>query len=278
MKVMGRIETRFKELKEKGEKALIAYIMAGDPSLSATSRLVLDLEEAGADIVELGVPFSDPVADGPTIQRAAGRAIGKGANLRKIISLVQKLRKKTSIPIILMTYYNPVLHYGEQQFINDAVSAGVDGIIIPDLIPDEGEYLIHLCRGNGLDTVFLLAPTSTPERVEIVSRSCTGFLYYVSITGITGAKLMLARGIKKRIKEISKISGMPVAVGFGVSTPEEAADIAAVSDGVIVGSAIVKRIEEGKDIRPFVASLKKPLKKNIKKPLKNALRGKEKNR
>ena len=267
---MGRIESKFKELKAKGEKALIAYIMAGDPSLSATSRLVLDLEEAGADIVELGVPFSDPVADGPTIQRAAGRAIDKGANLRKIISLVQKLRKKTSIPIILMTYYNPVLHYGEQQFVTDAVSAGVDGIIVPDLIPDEGEDLIHLCRGSGLDTIFLLAPTSTPERVDVVSRSCTGFLYYVSITGITGSKLTLARGIKKRIKEISKISGMPVAVGFGVSNANDAANVATIADGVIVGSAIVKRIEEGEDIRPFVASLKK----SLKKPLKNALRSK----
>lgn len=239
------------------EKALIAYIMAGDPSLKETRRLVRGLESAGADIVELGVPFSDPMADGPVIQGAASRAISRGVTLRRVIQTVREIRLDTEIPIILMTYYNPILKYGEGKFVREAVKAGVDGVIVPDLIPDEADDFIVQARRHGLDTIFLLAPTSTPDRVRKVSAACTGFVYYVSMTGITGSRLSVSGKIGRRIKSISRGSGLPVAVGFGVSRPEEAKAMARISDGVIVGSAIVKKIEAGKDVRPFVRSLKK---------------------
>ena len=254
---MSRIKETFDALRARGEKALIAYIMAGDPSLPETAELVLELEAGGADIVELGVPFSDPVADGPTIQRAANRALAGGATLRKVIREVRRIRRRTRIPIVLMTYYNPVLQYGIAACLRDAARAGVDGFIVPDLIPDEAEDFIRVCRREDLDTVFLLAPTSTPERVRIVSSQCRGFLYYVSMTGITGAELRVSSGIGRRIREAGRVSGLPVAVGFGVSKPAEAEAMARLADGVIVGSAIVKRVEAGKPVARFVRSLKR---------------------
>lgn len=256
---MNRIYTVFQELKSQGRKALIPYIMAGDPSLETTERFVIELEEAGANLIELGVPFTDPVADGPTIQRAAERALAGGTTLRKVIATVKRLREKTQIPIITMTYFNPVFKYGVQAFITAAVDAGIDGIIIPDLIPDEADAFIKDARNVELATIFLLAPTSNSKRIRKVAESSTGFIYYVSITGITGQQLVLDGNIRSSIASIRHISDTPIAVGFGISTPEEASSVATLSDGIIVGSAIVRRIAKGEDIKEFVSSLRQAI-------------------
>ena len=251
----------FKQLKSAGKKAFIPYIMAGDPSLERTKDVVLLFEECGADIVELGVPFSDPLADGPTIQRASERALKNGVTLRMVIALVKDLRQVTRVPIVLMTYYNPVFKYGEHDFVKDAKDAGVDGIIIPDLPPEEAEDFIRLSKKLSLDTIFLLAPTSTEDRIKKVIKVSSGFIYYVSVTGITGANLMLDGSMEVLISKIRDYTDKPVAVGFGVSTPSEASAVARISDGVIVGSAIVKRLREDPDeLKNFLVSLRKAIK------------------
>ncbi len=256
---MGRIEKIFKELKKEGRKALIPYIMSGDPSLDVTEKILLDLEEAGADLVELGVPFTDPLADGPTIQRASERSLKQGTTLRKVLNLVRKVRKRTLIPVILMTYYNPVFKMGITEFFKRAADSGVDGVIIPDLIPDEAEDYIHTAREYNIDTIFLLAPTSTEERIKRVIRASTGFVYFVSITGVTGARLIMDRMMRETLNRVKTLSKIPVAVGFGVSNPQEARAVSRLADGVIVGSAIVRLIEQGKDIKRFVKGLKEAI-------------------
>ena len=259
---MNRIEKVFKKLKAQNKKAFIPYIMAGDPSLEKTKEIVLMFEECGADIVELGVPFTDPLADGPTIQRAAERALKNGVTLKKVIALVKDLRQKTKIPLVLMTYYNPVFKYGEERFIADAKDAGVDGVIIPDLPPDEAGEFTRLAKNAAIASIFLLAPTSTEDRIKKVARASTGFIYYVSITGITGAQLLLDGSIEKSINGIRRITDKPVAVGFGVSTPDEAKAVAGVSDGVIIGSAIVKKAQLSleKELRDFLLTLREAIK------------------
>lgn len=254
-----RIGKRFRKLAKEGGKAFIPYIMAGDPSIERTRELVLMLEREGADVIELGVPFSDPLADGPVIQQAAERAVRGGVALRDVIALVADVRKDCKAAIVLMTYYNPIFKYGEEDFVRHAVGAGVDGIIVPDLPPDEAGPLRKLARKSGLDTVFLFAPTSTSERREIVAKASSGFIYYVSIAGITGAALRLQQDAAAHIAHVKEISGKPVAVGFGVSTPEEAAEVAGMADGVIVGSAIVKRTGQP-DLEEFVRSLRAAIK------------------
>ncbi len=241
---MNRIETTLNRLKADNKKAFIPYIMAGDPDLEKTMEHVMLLAECGADIIELGVPFSDPLADGPTIQRAAERALKAGVTLKRIIPFVKKLRQRTQVPIVLMTYYNPVFKYGEDAFIKDSVKAGIDGVIIPDLPPEEGEDFIKLSRAAKFCTIFLIAPTSTKERIEQIVSACTGFVYYVSITGITGSKLMFEKTFKSHIASVKKSTDKPIAVGFGVSTPEDAKMVSQIADGVIVGSAIVKKFYE----------------------------------
>ncbi len=244
---MSRIRDRFRELKRAGKKAFIAYIMAGDPDLGWTAESVLLLERCGVDIIELGVPFSDPVADGPTIQHAAERALRAGVTLTKVLGLVRELREKTEIPIVLMTYYNPVLRYGLERFARDAVRAGVDGVIIPDLPPEEAKELIREAKATGLDTIFLIAPTSTEDRIKTITRASTGFVYYVSMTGITGSHLTLDAQFREHISRVREATDKPIAVGFGVSRPEDAREVASVADGVIVGSAIVKKFYEHPD-------------------------------
>lgn len=256
---MSRISKVFKQLKKTGKKALIPYIMAGDPTLDATKRFVIDLERAGADIIELGVPFTDPLADGPTIQRASERALKQRVTLRKVLPLVSKIRQSTRIPIILMTYYNPVFKFGIEAFVKEAVRAGVDGVIVPDLIPEEADDFIDFARRHRLDTIFLLAPTSTEERIKKVARASTGFIYYVSITGITGAKLSVNESMKKTLHLIKTLTKKPIAIGFGISNPEDASTVAALAEGVIVGSAIVRLIAEGKDIKDFVKNIRKAI-------------------
>lgn len=257
-----KIATTFNRLNAENKKAFIPYIMAGDPDLDTTMEQVLMLKNCGADIIELGVPFSDPLADGPTIQRAAERALKSGVTLKKIIPFVKNLRQHTQIPIILMTYYNPIFKYGEAQFIKDAVNAGVDGVIIPDLPPDEASYLIDMSHEANLDTIFLVAPTSTEKRVKKIIAASSGFIYYVSITGITGSKLVLHEAFREHLSLIRSLTSKPIAVGFGVSTPEEAYKVSRLADGVIIGSAIVKAFHERPDeAKGFILKLKEAIKR-----------------
>ena len=243
----GRLGATFRRLAEKREKALIAYLMAGDPSLEETEGYVVQLAEAGADIIELGVPFSDPIADGPVIQAAAERALRAGATLKKIIGLVRTLRAKTRVPLVLMIYYNTILKYGETAFCKDVTNAGVDGIIVPDLPADEAQGLRAAALAAGLDMIFLLAPTSTPKRQSLVARLSQGFVYYVSLTGITGARLTDTMDVERKVREIRRYTRTPVAVGFGITTADDVRAVAAIADGVIVGSALVKLIAANGD-------------------------------
>lgn len=241
---MNRINRKFRSLKKEKKKAFIAFITAGDPSMQATERLVYELAANGADLIELGVPFSDPLADGPTIQAASERALKHNTNLKDILGLVKKLRKKTDIPLVLMTYYNPVFKYGLEKFAGDSKQAGVDGIIVPDLPPEEGADLNRALRRNGLDMIYLLAPTSAKGRIRSIAAKSKGFIYYVSLTGVTGARAKLPEEISASVKTIKRLTKTPVCVGFGISSPEEARRVARAADGIIVGSAIVKVIEK----------------------------------
>ncbi len=242
---MSRIKSTFNRLKKKKETALISYIMAGDPDLATTKALILEMEKAGCDIIELGAPFSDPLADGPTIQKAAIRSLKNHTNISDVLNLVADIRTHSSTPLVLMTYYNLIFNYGEDRFVNDAVSAGLDGMILPDLPPEEAGTLIPLAKRAGLDMIFLLAPTSTAERIKLICKVSQGFVYYVSLTGVTGARETVPISVQESIKKIKQGTDKPVAVGFGISTPDQASQVAFWgADGVIVGSAIVKVIEE----------------------------------
>lgn len=257
----SRISRTFISLRKQNNKAFIAYIMAGDPNIQRTKEMVRILEDCGVDIIELGVPFSDPLADGPVIQAAAQRALEDGTTLHTVIDLVADLRKTTRIPITLMTYYNPIFKYGEATFVEAAYSAGVDGIIVPDLPPDEAEGMIKLTKQKPFDLIFLLAPTSTDERIIKISKASRGFIYYVSITGITGSKLSLDPAIESHMNRIRSVSNTPIAVGFGISTPDEASLVARFADGVIIGSAIVRKVNEpDEDIRTYLHSLRESIK------------------
>jgi tryptophan synthase alpha chain len=261
--VTSRLDRTFARLRQGGEQAIIAYVMAGDPSLQETEHLVGELEQAGADIIELGVPFSDPIADGPVIQQAAARALLSGTSVRTILPMVARIRATTQIPLVLMVYYNNIHAFGPERFCHEAAQAGVDGLIVPDMPPDEAGPLKGPAAAAGLQLIFLLAPTSTAERRTFVARQSEGFVYCVSLTGITGAKLRNVADVGKNVEKIRKATQVPVAVGFGVATPEDAANVAAIADGVIIGSAIVKQIaahqqEPGmvKHVAEFVRSLK----------------------
>ena len=264
---MNRIEEKFRKLKKQNKKAFIAYICAGDPDIVTTEKLALELDKAGVKIVELGVPFSDPLADGPTIQRASQRALKKGVNITKIFSLVKKLRKKTDMPIVLMGYYNPIYNYGVLNFIKRAKQAGVDGVIVPDLIPEEAGEFISVSRKYDLSTIFLAAPTSSARRLKAIVAKSTGFVYYVSLTGVTGARHAMGEGIKAHVQKIKRISRKPVCIGFGVSTPSQVNALSMYSDGVIVGSAIIKVLEKNlgnkskavKEAISFVKKMRKGL-------------------
>jgi len=259
---MNRIESKFGELKKEGRTALITFITAGDPDLDTTFELVLEMEKKGADVVELGVPFSDPLADGTTIQRASQRALDNKIKLKDILNLVYKLRKKTQIPIVLMSYLNPVYKYGLEEFATACRRMGVDGVIIPDLVPEESQKWLAAARLNGLSTIFLAAPTSPLERIKKIAKKSTGFLYYISLTGVTGARDKLNSNIIEALKAIKRITNKPVACGFGISNPQQAQKVSRYSDGVIVGSAIIDLIERStnrksilRNVGNFVASL-----------------------
>lgn len=241
---MNRIEATFKELARQAQKAFIPYITAGDPTLELSGEVALELEQAGADIIELGVPFSDPIADGIVNQEAAQRALKNGTSLRGVIRLVRQLRGKTQVPIMLFTYFNPVLAYGLGRFAAEAKEAGVDGVLCIDLPPEEaGEYKARL-DAEHIATVFLAAPTSTPERIALIAEYSTGFIYYVSRTGVTGIREALEESVPDMVAAVKGRSNKPVAVGFGISKPEHAQEIAGYADGVVVGSALVRLIGE----------------------------------
>ena len=236
---MSRIKNRLASL--NGNKALVAFYTAGDPDMEASKEIFAVIEKNGADIVEIGVPFSDPLADGPTIQASSHRSLKNGTTLKKIIQMVADIRKTSELPIVLMTSFNPIFVYGQKEFVADAVKAGVDGVIIPDLPHEEAEKFLAIAVR--LDMIFLLAPTSTLDRVKQIGKISKGFIYYISLTGTTGIKQSLSVGLEEKVGEIKKSVSLPVLVGFGISGPEQAAEAAKVSDGVILGSAIVKLIE-----------------------------------
>ena len=266
---MSRIDKKFKELRRSGKKAFIAYITAGDPDLSATKSIVLALESAGVDIIELGIPFSDPIADGPTIQAASRRALLKGATLKKIFQMTGDLRRSTPIPIAFMTYFNPVLKYGIKEFVKDCKLKEVDGVIIPDLPPEEAKDLIRFARDEDISTIFLAAPTSTRKRIKMITVKSAGFIYYVSLTGVTGARRKLPPEVASNVRTIRSMTRKPVAVGFGISSPGQACSIARIADGVIVGSAIVRIIADNqKNSRALMLKIS-----NFSKKLAKAIHG-----
>jgi tryptophan synthase alpha chain len=260
---MSRISEKFAELNKNREKALITFITAGDPDLETTLGLIPEMERCGADIIELGVPFSDPMADGPTIQKASERALASGTTLTSILAMVKSVRRVTRVPIILMGYFNPVYRYGAGKFVDDAVDAGVDGVLLVDLPPEEADSFRKEAAAKGLDVIFLLAPTSDDARIEKVARIGSGFIYYVSVTGVTGARTDIDDSVFTTVKKIRSRVSLPVAVGFGIADPSQAARVADVADGVVVGSALVKLFEEyrGEELKKrvgvFIAALKK---------------------
>ena len=250
---MGRIAEKFNALRGKNQKALIVYLTAGDPSLAATRDLIFGLEKAGVDILEIGVPFSDPTADGPVIQEASQRALKTGTTLESVLALVAEVRKSSQIPIVLFGYFNPIFVYGVSKFAKDAQRAGVDGVLVVDLPREEAQELRVYTDAAGLDFISLVAPTTGKERLKKIVQSATGFLYYISITGVTGTAAPKIADIEKEMEKIRKLTQLPVAVGFGISTPAQAKEIAACADGVVIGSAVVRLIDENKDNRELVA-------------------------
>jgi tryptophan synthase alpha chain len=254
----GRIARKFAELRAREEAALVPFIVAGDPNLDATRALVRELEARGADLIELGVPFSDPAADGPANQRAIARGLASGASLAAILATVSELRRESEIPIILFGYYNPILRYGCERLCADAARAGVDGLLVVDLPPEEAAELAHPARAHGLDLIYLLAPTTPAQRARRIARAGSGFLYYVSVTGVTGARAALAADLEARVRELRAITKLPIGVGFGISTPEQAAAVAGFADAVVVGSAlslIIERAGAGPGLNAAVGEL-----------------------
>jgi tryptophan synthase alpha chain len=240
----GRLAGRFAALRARGEAAFVPFLMAGDRGLDCTARLLDAVVEAGADVIELGVPFSDPMADGPIHQRAAERALRTGTTLRGVLDLVAEFRKRSDVPVVLFGYANPFVRFGPQKLAEAAAAAGVDALLCVDTPPEETDELRLPLRDAGLDMIFLLAPTSTPERIRRVLRSASGFVYFVSVLGVTGTKAAAPERIAKLVREIRDETDLPVGVGFGISTPDQAASVAAMSDAVIVGSALSKLVED----------------------------------
>ena len=263
---MSRIRHTFEALHGTGEKALIPFITAGYPDIATTEKYVFQLEQSGADIIELGVPFSDPMADGPVIQASSECALKKGTTLKMILNMVKRVRRKTEIPLLLMGYYNPFFTFGLAQFADEAKKAGVDGVLVVDLPPEEAGAMKAETDRTGLDLIFLLAPTSDDTRIKRIAENASGFIYYVSLTGVTGVRSQLDKDIRKQVIQIKKHSNLPVGIGFGISTPEQAQRVAHWADAVVVGSALIKIIEKSttpdasiKNVGQFARSLKKAI-------------------
>ncbi len=262
---MSRLAARFSTLLNQHSKALVTFITAGDPDLSATEEVIHLLEDAGADIIELGVPFSDPMADGPTIQLSSERALASGTTLHGILEVVRKVRTRSQIPIILMGYLNPVHAYGYDNFCRDAAEAGIDGVLLVDMPPEESHELTVPARRHGLDVIFLLTPTSDSARISAVELLGSGFVYYVTVTGVTGARTSVSDTLAQELSRVKQAISLPVMAGFGISTPEQAAEVGGLADGVVVGSAIVKLFEryDGEELkqqlRRYVTLLKEAI-------------------
>ena len=255
-----RIENRWAELRRQNGKALIPFLMAGDPDIPTSIDVVLALARAGADIIELGVPFSEPIADGPVVQRAGERALKKGAYLPAILEMVRAIRRESEVPLLLFSYLNPVLRYGLERFAADAVASGADGALITDLSVEEAEPFVAEMRRHGLDTVFLAAPTSTDERLKRVAELSTGFVYAITRMGVTGAREQLSDEITPPVRRLRACTSLPIAAGFGISRPEHLAELAPLVDGVFVGSALVRCLEEHiENPAPHVAELARQL-------------------
>ena len=250
-----RITRRFDELRRAGELGLVAYLTAGDPTLEATEQIVLALEEAGADIVELGVPFSDPIADGPTIQRASERALRSGTTLAGVLGLVRRLRQKSQIPLVLFSYFNPVLQMGVERFAPEAASVGADGVLITDLTPEEAGDYGEKVHARGLDTIFLAAPTSTDARLAKIAESSSGFLYLISRTGVTGTRDALPEDLPALIRRARGMTSLPIAVGFGISLPGHVSILGGLADAAVVGSALVEEIKRAATVDAAAAAV-----------------------
>jgi tryptophan synthase alpha chain len=244
---MTRIGSLFDSLRHSGKKGLIAYITAGDPSPDRTPALVEALERGGADLIELGVPFSDPIADGPVIQRAGERALRAGTTLRKVLDTAREIRSRSEIPLLLFTYLNPVLRYGLESLARDAAACGIDGCLLIDASVEEAGEYVRIMRAAGLDTVFLAAPTSSPRRMQLVAQYSSGFLYLISRTGVTGERESLSGAVGPLIRSMRAVTNLPLAVGFGISRPEHVAELGQQVEAVVVGSAIMHLIERNQD-------------------------------
>jgi tryptophan synthase alpha chain len=263
---MSRLDAAFSRLRTAGERALVAYFMGGDPSLEVTGRLVREAARQGADVVELGAPFSDPLADGPVVQRAGARALAGGTSLVRVLEAVADLRRDVSVPMVLMTYYNPLLAFGLQAFAETAAKAGLDGVLVPDLPIEEADPLRTQTDAAGVDLAQFVAPTTTGPRLGRIARQSRGFIYLVSLTGVTGERRELPPGLAGQIRALRRVTTKPVCVGFGISTPEQVGMVGDLADGVIVGSAIVRCVEEHagspslvSEVGRFIAALKAPL-------------------
>lgn len=253
---MGRIADAFEHARDENRAALVIYLCAGDPDLGTTADLVVAAAEAGADVIELGVPFSDPTADGPAIQRAAERSLQGGTTLSKVLDTVRTIRGRTDVPILLFGYYNPILAYGEQKLAEDAAESGADGFLVVNLPPEESAGLRAPAVAKGLDFVPLVAPTSNPERIATAAEAATSFIYYVSMTGVTGSKAVDLVSAAKRAGALQRELGCPLAIGFGVKTQADVATVAPHVDGVVVGSAVVRAIEDATSPEKAVASVR----------------------
>ena len=250
-----RIARRFAELRQRNQMGLVAFITAGDPSLSATESLVLALAEAGADVVELGVPFSDPLADGPAIQRSSERALRAGTTLAGVLDLVAAIRRKSDVALVLFSYYNPVLQMGLEKFAERASAAGADGVLITDLTPEEAGDYRRIMAARGLDTIFLASPTSPDERLSKIAASTSGFLYLISRTGVTGAKDTLPEDLPALLRRVRRVTSLPIAVGFGISLPGQVSVLGGLADAAVVGSALVEEIERATTVEAARAAV-----------------------
>ena len=237
---MNRIDKKFSELKTQSRKAFIAYLTAGFPDLETNLKLVAEMERRGVDIVELGVPFSDPIADGPTIQASSQAALERGTTFDDVLQLAARIRRSSQIPLVLMGYLNPFLSRPPEKLAADLARAGVDGVIVPDLPPEEADPIRRALKKRGIHTIFLLAPTSPPERIKLAAKKSGGFIYYVSMTGVTGGKAEISKELKEKVREIKRAANLPVCVGFGISNREQLLEVWQSADGAIVGSALVK--------------------------------------
>jgi len=251
-----RISKRFAELRESGELGIVAYITAGDPTLDATHKFVLTLADSGADVIELGIPFSDPLADGPTIQRASERALKSGTTLTGVLNLVRRIRQSSQVPLVLFSYYNPILQTGLEKFAATAADAGADGVLVTDLTPEESRDYRRIVHSHGLDTIFLAAPTSNDERLQKIAACSSGFLYLISRTGVTGAKDSLPDELPALLRRVHRFTELPIAVGFGISLPGHVSFLGGLADAAVIGSALVSEIEKAPTPDAVAAALR----------------------